>query len=76
MDAESCARKVHACLRVTEGGKEDLYGGYCFTELVSMILPANMYKHAALLPVLTEQVNSSYLHTETMTGTLGITGTV
>lgn len=54
MDAESCARKVHACLRVTEGGKEDLYGGYCFTELVSMILPANMYKHAALLPVLTE----------------------
>lgn len=75
MDAESCARKVHVCLRVTGGGK-DLHGGHCFTELVSIILPANMYKQAALLPVLTEQVNSSYLHTETMTGTLGITGTV
>lgn len=75
MDAERCARKVPACLRVTGGGKEDVHGGQCFTELV-MILPANMYKQAALLPVLPKQVNFSYLHTETVTETLGITGTV
>lgn len=68
MDAESCARKVPTCLRVTGGGKEDVHGGQCFTELVR-ILPANMYKQAALLPDLPEQLSFSYLHTETVTGT-------